>query len=391
MPVNLTTGSTNALGAIDIASMDIETALMAVQTRRADLLESQLRGQLEAVQDRNMQIESLNSILSAVRAIRPTGDSDSTADTGDSNATIQVPATVTVGQGGSEAALAQLTKELNDLIAIKNGKAPPSGGGSTSGTTTLTVPSAVKIEDNSNPNTADYVDGVNALVDLNAPLADESEFSDFAGANNNLTSEFTAWVHNNQGVIEEMYGENFSIGFSADSDQNDIGAALANNSDTRELFETFLRLSVQGNGTAGPPNTPIIVAASGSGSSGGGDDTTGSGPIPDDIDQQIADKQAEILALQNDPGVTSTTTTAMSLNAALSAYGFTPTGKLTQAQFDQLIPTITSRIDSLNSSQQLDMLRLQNLTNKRNEAFDVMTNFIKKLQDNRSSIVGNLR
>lgn len=390
MPVNLTTGSTNALGAIDIASMDIETALMAVQTRRADLLESQLRGQLEAVQDRNMQIESINSILSAVRAIRPTGDADSTADTGDSNATIQVPATVTVGQGGSQAALAQLTKELNDLIAIKNGEAPPSGGGSTSGTTTLQVPSSVKIEDNSNPNTTDYVDGVNALVDLNAPLADESEFSDFVGGNNNLTSEFAAWVHNNQGVIEEMYGENFSIGFSSDSDQNDIGAALANNSDTRELFETFLRLSVQGNGTAGPPNTPIIVAASGTGGGTGGG-TTGGGSIPDDIDQQIADKQAEILALQKDPGVTSTTTTSMSLNAALSAYGFTPTGKLTQAQFDQLIPTITSRIDSLNSSQQLDMLRLQNLTNKRNEAFDVMTNFIKKLQDNRSSIVGNLR
>lgn len=390
MPVNLTTGSTNALGAIDIASMDIETALMAVQTRRADLLESQLRGQLEAVQDRNMQIESLNSILSAVRAIRPTGDADSTADTGNSTATIQVPATVTVGQGGSQAALAQLTKELNDLIAIKNGEAPPSGGGSTSGTTTLQVPSSVKIEDNSNPNTADYVDGVNALVDLSAPLADESEFSDFVGGNNNLTSEFAAWVQNNQGVIEEMYGENFSIGFSSDSDQNDIGAALANNSDTRELFETFLRLSVQGNGTAGPPNTPIIVAASGTGDGTGGG-TTGGGSIPDDIDQQIADKQAEILALQNDPGVTSTTTTSMSLNAALAAYGFTPTGELTQAQFDQLIPTITSRIDSLNSSQQLDMLRLQNLTNKRNEAFDVMTNFIKKLQDNRSSIVGNLR
>ncbi|WP_255176199.1 hypothetical protein [Bordetella genomosp. 5] len=48
-------------------------------------------------------------------------------------------------------------------------------------------------------------------------------------------------------------------------------------------------------------------------------------------------------------------------------------------------------IDSLSNSQQMDMLRLQSLSNKRNEAFDVMTNFIKKMQDNRSSIVGNMR
>ena len=41
--------------------------------------------------------------------------------------------------------------------------------------------------------------------------------------------------------------------------------------------------------------------------------------------------------------------------------------------------------------QQMDMLRLQSMTNKRNEAFDVMTNFIKKMQDSRSSIIGNMR
>ena len=48
-------------------------------------------------------------------------------------------------------------------------------------------------------------------------------------------------------------------------------------------------------------------------------------------------------------------------------------------------------IDSLGNTQQMEMLRLQSLTNKRNEAFDVMTNFIKKMQDSRSSIVGNMR
>jgi hypothetical protein len=76
---------------------------------------------------------------------------------------------------------------------------------------------------------------------------------------------------------------------------------------------------------------------------------------------------------------------------SLKDYGIDATGAMNQGEFDQLIATITSKIDGLNSSQQMDMLRLQSLTNKRNEAFDLMTNFLKKSQDSRSSIVGNMR
>ncbi|MFN4283324.1 MAG: DM9 repeat-containing protein [Alphaproteobacteria bacterium] len=60
-------------------------------------------------------------------------------------------------------------------------------------------------------------------------------------------------------------------------------------------------------------------------------------------------------------------------------------------KLDLQIAQLKGQIDSLNSSQQMDMLRMQSLTNKRNEAFDLMTNFIKKVQDNRSSILGNMR
>ncbi|MFS0860821.1 MULTISPECIES: hypothetical protein [Paenibacillus] len=52
---------------------------------------------------------------------------------------------------------------------------------------------------------------------------------------------------------------------------------------------------------------------------------------------------------------------------------------------------LKGQIDALGNSQQMDMLRLQSMSNKRNEAFDVMTNFIKKMQDSRSSIIGNMR
>ncbi|WP_269862418.1 hypothetical protein [Achromobacter xylosoxidans] len=55
------------------------------------------------------------------------------------------------------------------------------------------------------------------------------------------------------------------------------------------------------------------------------------------------------------------------------------------------ITAAKSQVDSLGNTQQMEMLRLQGLTNKRNEAFDVMTNFLKKMQDSRSSIIGNMR
>ncbi|WP_339239113.1 hypothetical protein MKX40_01355 [Paenibacillus sp. FSL R5-0517] len=55
------------------------------------------------------------------------------------------------------------------------------------------------------------------------------------------------------------------------------------------------------------------------------------------------------------------------------------------------IQKLKGQIDAASNSQQMDMLRLQSLSNKRNEAFDVMTNFIKKMQDSRSSIIGNMR
>ena len=63
--------------------------------------------------------------------------------------------------------------------------------------------------------------------------------------------------------------------------------------------------------------------------------------------------------------------------------------KLTE--LENQIRALKGQIDSMSNSQQMDMLRLQSLSNKRNEAFDLMTNFVKKMQDSRSSILGNMR
>jgi hypothetical protein len=66
-------------------------------------------------------------------------------------------------------------------------------------------------------------------------------------------------------------------------------------------------------------------------------------------------------------------------------------GDLSKGEVDTMITNVKGMIDAAGNSQQMDMLRLQSMSNKRNEAFDVMTNFVKKMQDSRSSIIGNMR
>lgn len=63
----------------------------------------------------------------------------------------------------------------------------------------------------------------------------------------------------------------------------------------------------------------------------------------------------------------------------------------TRGQLDGALAKTKAQIEALGNSQQMDMLRLQSMTNKRNEAFEVMAAFIKKMQEARASIIGNLR
>lgn len=65
--------------------------------------------------------------------------------------------------------------------------------------------------------------------------------------------------------------------------------------------------------------------------------------------------------------------------------------RLTTCKNEEEKTLLQQQIDTLSNSQQMDTLRLQSLSNKRNEAFDTMTNFIKKMQDNRSATLTNMR
>jgi len=66
-------------------------------------------------------------------------------------------------------------------------------------------------------------------------------------------------------------------------------------------------------------------------------------------------------------------------------------GSVTAAELDSVKTAVNAKADSLSSSQQLDMIRLQALQQRRTESFDVVTNTYKKMGDSRASVVSNMR
>lgn len=52
---------------------------------------------------------------------------------------------------------------------------------------------------------------------------------------------------------------------------------------------------------------------------------------------------------------------------------------------------LKGQIDKLNADSQLDMIKMQSLTNKRNQAFDMLTNLLQKFQKSNDAIVSNMR
>ena len=95
----------------------------------------------------------------------------------------------------------------------------------------------------------------------------------------------------------------------------------------------------------------------------------------------MQERNAQITALNN------------KLTAAqqtLAGYSGTDTS---QAKKDKTkeVGDLKTAIDSLNSDSQIDMIRTQSLVNKRNEAFDTLTNLLGKFQKTIDGIVGNYR
>jgi hypothetical protein len=55
------------------------------------------------------------------------------------------------------------------------------------------------------------------------------------------------------------------------------------------------------------------------------------------------------------------------------------------------VTALKGQLDSLGNAQQMEMLRLQSLSDKRNEALDTMTDFVKKMRESRSTLIGSMR
>ena len=95
----------------------------------------------------------------------------------------------------------------------------------------------------------------------------------------------------------------------------------------------------------------------------------------------MQDRNAQITKLNND------LTTAQTKLAAFSSTDTTDAKKAATKEVGDL----KTAIDSLNSDSQIDMIRTQGLVNKRNEAFDTLTNLLGKFQKTIDGIVGNMR
>src|SRR5690554_2769148 len=68
--------STGGVNMSQLEGMDLETALMMVQSKRAELLETQLKGQIEEVQARNDRIAKYNDVLAGLNAYAAQIDGD---------------------------------------------------------------------------------------------------------------------------------------------------------------------------------------------------------------------------------------------------------------------------------------------------------------------------
>ena len=64
-------------------------------------------------------------------------------------------------------------------------------------------------------------------------------------------------------------------------------------------------------------------------------------------------------------------------------------GDVTKGQLDAAITKIKGMIDAESNNQQMDMLRLQSLSNKKNESIEILTNTQKKHNESASGIIRN--
>jgi TolA-binding protein len=240
--MTLIAGQLNGVGEINIDNLDIETALVAVQSRRSDLLEQTLRQQIDTVQARNNQMAELNNTLSA-------------------------KSTENVKLQAQDVSLTQQIAQMKDLQGrLAASKCPDPEG----------------------------------WYGLSWGQGDDKALS--------------------HATLDQVKSSGLTIPTGADAPRD-----------------------VDGNGTMDAKGKVVQ----------GWVDQLGS--KISDLEKQL--QQNEQTVNNNEADITS----------------------------------LKGQIDAVGNTQQMEMLRLQSLTGKRSEAFDTMTNFMKKQQDSKSCIISNTR
>jgi hypothetical protein len=276
-------GGAGAVQMMNIEGLDLESMLMAVQTNRVNLMDQQLKDQMEVVQGRNNRISELNTQMNGMNAaIAKLGTA----------ADAKFPASDTVA-------------------SIK------AAGGSMIGFTTLT------------PDMLSRLDAGAAFM-ASAPMVVDSD----------LTTK--------------------RLGYVAGTDSLANHKGPLGNVEVRTLLETM-------KDTGYVASAEFLALPRGDGES--------RKTLTPEQDATLKAEAAKVSAyLQTPATVVDPKALACTDRASAEAY----------------VKSISSEIDALGNSQQMDMLRLQSLSNKRNEAFEIMTNFMKKLAESRSGIIRNI-
>lgn len=99
--------------------------------------------------------------------------------------------------------------------------------------------------------------------------------------------------------------------------------------------------------------------------------------------------KAELQALRAANG--DTTTLPANLIDRLAREGITTTADLTDIEVGQLIDQVDVKVGSLGATQAIEQVRTQSLANKRNEAFEMLTNTLSQFQKAKDGILSNMR
>ncbi|MBL8332222.1 MAG: hypothetical protein JNM08_03930 [Rubrivivax sp.] len=190
-----------------------------------------------------------------------------------------------------------------------------------------------------------------ALSDfIDAGKAKPASYALAAGGHGEAISGFLKYVEDNRKAIDAHFAPaTFNPGFNGASDLGDIDEAFKSNPGLRKEYESYLRLAIQGGGTAAPPDTPIVDTRPPS---------KPARPTPADVLEKLH------------------ATLGKALHHALEHMGLGG-GKAHHTPVEQLIKKVIDRLDGLGDRQQLDMHQLTGLAHKRSEAFEAMARLLQ--------------